>query len=194
MSEKIPTYSMPSPEKMEKRRVALEELWRDFLKLEGEPHLRYHLHKYNVAEVIRRQDQRMHYFRVFHGLDYPCEYKYVAIECFWLITLKPFIVTDENSNFYDAPNEKFALYLILSIIRSVYEIYHPNEEFDYPSDKRIADILYDFKYCSFSREAMIAFVETFADNYNVGIEFILSNKVKIAEVLKNNPILKLFEN
>ncbi|MBD5442632.1 MAG: hypothetical protein K2M50_05160 [Treponemataceae bacterium] len=52
----------------------------------------------------------------------------------------------------------------------------PNKEFKYPSSERIKDILYDFKYCSLSREAMIAFVETLADTYGVGISYILNNQ------------------
>ena len=166
-------YEMPEIDKMNYRVGKLEELWREFLTLEGEQNLDYFVHRQNIFEVVKRQDQRMHYFRVFHGLDYPCEYKYIAVECFWINTLKPFIVTDESSKIYDCPNERFSLYLIMSTIRAIYELSNKGKEFKYPSPKRIYDILYDFKYCSFSRETMIAFVETFADNYGIGIDYIL---------------------
>ena len=69
----------------------------------------------------------------------------------------------------------FSLFLILSAIRGVYNEVFPDEEFRYPSPERIQDILYDFKYCSISREAMISFVETLADTYGVGISYILKN-------------------
>lgn len=54
---------------------------------------------------------------------------------------------------------------------------YPDKEFSYPSAKRIQEILYDFKYCSLTREAMIAFVETFADVYGVGISSIFDEEV-----------------
>lgn len=186
-------YSNLSLEEINQRLSALEDLWKLFLKAQGEENLQYHIHKQNIFEVIRRQDERIHYFRIFHELNGPCEYKYIAIECFWINTLKPFIVTDESSKIYNCPNEMFSLFLIISTIRSIYELYNPNEtDFNYPSIERMRDILYDFKYCSLSREAMIAFVETFADTYGVGIDFIQKNPKKIQKLLKNNNISSIW--
>lgn len=185
-------YVLPKIDVMNSRIQTLEGLWREFLKVEGEPNLQYYVHKQNLFEVVKRQDQRMHYFKVFHGLDYPCEYKYIAIECFWINTLKPFIVVNEKSKIYDCPNEKFSLFLILTTIRAIYDLYIEGKPFKYPTQKRIDDILYDFKYCSFSRETMIAFVETFADNYGIGIDYILNNKEEITEKLKSNKLFDLF--
>ena len=185
---------MPDYNEMERRASALESLWKDFLKMEGVETLKYYVHKKNLFEVVKRQDQRMYYMRIFHGLEYPCEYKYIAIECFWINTLKPFMVIDENSTLYDCPNEKFSLFLILSTINAIYSIYRKNDKFEFPSKERIRDILYDFKYCSISREGMIAFVETYADTYGVGIQFILKDKKKIMKELAGNPIFNLFGN
>lgn len=185
-------YEIPPQEEINRRLQAMEDKWREFLSSEGEDNLNYYIHKENLFEVIKRQDQRMHYFRIFHGLDFPCEYKYVAIECFWLNTLKPFIVVNENSGLYTCPNEMFSLYLIISTIRTVFELYKKGEKFVYPSTDRIHDILYDFKYCSMSREALIAFVETFADTYGVGIDFIQKNKTDIARALKESRISQLW--
>ena len=186
-------YSILPKEEIERRFKVMEDLWKEFLASEGEAHLNYYIHKENMFEVINRQDQRMHYFRIFHELEYPCEYKYIAIECFWLNTLKPFIVINEKSKIYTCPNEMFSLYLIISTIRVVFELYKKGKKFNYPSTERIRDILYDFKYCSLSREALIAFVETFADTYGVGIDFILKNKVDISKALKNNLIGELWK-
>lgn len=190
-NEVVNPYKILEIGELNKRVEALEQLWKNFLKAEGEEDLEYYIHKQNMFEVIKRQDQRMHYYKVFHELEYPCEYKYIAIECFWINTLKPFMVVDEKSKLYDCPNEKFSLYLILSTIGAVYQIYK-KEEFKYPSIERIRDILYDFKYCSLSREAMISFVETFADTYGVGIEFIFTEKDAIVKCLAGNPIAQLF--
>ena len=143
VNNQITRYKMPSLEEMNIRLQTLEDLWNEYLAFEGETNLDYHIHKRNIFEVIKRQDQRMHYLRVFHDLEYPCEYKYLAIECFWINILKPFMVIDERSSLYDCPNEKFSLYLILSMIRAIFEIYNKGQEFVYPSKERIRDILYN---------------------------------------------------
>lgn len=184
-SNQISQYQIPSFEEMNRRFAAIEDLWKDFLISEGERELNYHIHKPNMFEVIKRLDQRLHYFKVFHDLQSPCEYKYIAIQCFWINTLKPFIVTDENSAVYSCPNEMFSFYLIISTIKAIFDMYRKGEKFIYPSKERIHDILYDFKYCSLSREAMISFVETFADTYGVGIDFILSKRGLVEKKLKN---------
>ena len=186
-------YVVPPQNEMNRRFQVMEDLWKEFLSSEGEDNLNYYIHKENMFEVIKRQDQRMLYFKIFHGLDFPCEYKYVAIECFWLNTLKPFIVTNESSGVSTCPNEMFSLYLIISTIRTIFELYKPNEKFVYPSTDRIHDILYDFKYCSMSREALISFVETFADTYGVGIDFIQKNKIDISKALRESKIVQLWE-
>lgn len=185
-------YEIPTNEEMDKRAENLEILWKEFLKLEGEEDLEYHIHKKNLFEVIKRQDKRMHYLRIFHDLDCPCEYKYIAIECFWINTLKPFIVTDEKSKVYNCPNEMFSLYLIIVTIRAIYEIYVKDKKFEYPTKERMHDILYDFKFCSLSREAMIAFVETFADNYGIGIDFLQKNAKDISRIIKSGNIAALW--
>lgn len=155
-------------------------LWKSFLQ-QNDPTLRlnkdYFIHKKNLFEVIRRCDERNVYYYVFHELEDICEYKDIALYCFWINTLKPFMVINENANIYNCANEMFSLYLILSVIEGAYKKKY-NKEFVYPSDNRIKDIVYDFKYCSFSREAMTAFVETLADTYGVGISYIFDNMEK----------------
>ena len=110
-NDSLLVYEIPPQDEMNRRFQVMEDLWKEFLSSEGEDNLNYYIHKENLFEVIKRQDQRMHYFRIFHGLDFPCEYKYIAIECFWLNTLKPFIVTNEVSGVYTCPNEMFSLTL-----------------------------------------------------------------------------------
>ena len=135
----------------------------------------YFIHEKDLFEVIRRLDKRRVYYKVFHDLLEINEFKQVAIQCYWINTLKPFMVVNEKSPIYNSPNELFAIYLIISVIRGVYQDLFPDKEFTYPSSKRIADIAYNFKYCDLSREATITFVETFADNYGIGIQYILDN-------------------
>lgn len=165
--------------------VELIKQWKQFVSSENvllRERKDFFVHKSNLFQVIDRTHRRKIYYNIFYG-DELCEYKRVAIECFWINTLKPFMVVDEKSKLYHCPNEMFSLYRILAVIRRMYEKKCEEEKIDirekpfvYPSNERIQDILYDFKYCDVSREAMISFVETFADNYGVGIDYIFRNK------------------
>lgn len=179
-------YEKMSPSVMQSTYVNIIKQWKCFLESEKvyglEEGKNLFIHKTNLLQVIDRTHRRESYYEYFYG-DELCEYKRVAIESFWIVTLKPFIVVDEQSKLYNCPNEMFSLYRIIAVIRNMYEKKCADEGVDiktnpfvYPSDKRIQDILYDFKYCDFSREAFISFVETFADNYGVGIDYIFSRK------------------
>ena len=160
---------------------ALIKQWNNFIK-ENSPDMLenrdYFIHKKNLYEVLRRVDKRRVYYKVFHDLVKINEFKFVALQCYWINTLKPFMVVNDTSNIYNSPNELFSVYLIISMVRSVFEDVYPEEKFVYPSPKRISDMVYNFKYCDLSREGTIAFVETFADNYNVGIQYILNKKTE----------------
>ena len=81
----------------------------------------------------------------------------------------------------------FSLFRIISVIRAAYEKRNPGKKFEYPSPARIQDILYDFKYCSISREAMVAFIETFADVYGVGISDIFKRNEEAAAQAQAHP-------
>ena len=97
------------------------------------------------------------------------------------------MVVNNNLPIYNCPNETFSLYRILAVIRSSFEKKCPDKEFIYPSPERIQDILYDFKYCSMTREAMIAYVETLADVYGVGISRIFEENKRIEKTDKELP-------
>ena len=172
------TYVELTPEEAKAKYDEIITEWEMFLD-QNDPNLRldkdYFVHDRNLFEVIRRCDKRILYFYIFHELVDECEYKELAVKCFWIITLKPFMVVNTKSKIYNCPNEMFSLFLIFSAINKVYNRVFPNSEFKYPSADRIKDILYDFKYCSMSRESMISFIETLADTYGVGISYILKS-------------------
>lgn len=172
MAFKPPKYEELSDEEFQNKYEKICGEWQNFLDVEGiqaELNKDFYIHKRNVFEIIRRCDKRRVYMDMFHDLKEMCEYKSVAIETFWINTLKPFMVVNEKLPIYNCPNETFSLYRILAVIRCAYEARYPDCKFEYPKPERIQDILYDFKYCSMTREAMIAYVETFADTYGVGI-------------------------
>lgn len=172
-------YQELKPEQMQERYDEIIFLWRKFLE-QNDPTLLinqdYKVHKKNLFEIIRRCDERYLYFYIFHELEDINEYKNTALHCFWINNLKPFMVTNEKSNIYNCPNEMFSLFLILNVIEGAFKEKNGDKNFPYPCKERIKDIVYDFKYCSLSREAMIAFVETLADSYGVGINHIFVNK------------------
>lgn len=141
----------------------------------AEPNKDYFIHKKNLFEIIRRRDKRRVYMTMFHDLPDMCEYKILASEVYWTLTLKPFMVVNENLSIYGCPNEMFSLYRILTVIRAAYKKKYGEKEFEYPSKERIQDILYDFKYCRMNRESLVSFIETFADVYGVGISYIFKN-------------------
>ncbi len=176
--EEYKVYEDLSLEDFNKEYDYIVKCWYNFISVNS-PELQegkdFYIHKRNLFEVIRRLDKRRVYYKVFHNLININEFKYVALQCYWINTLKPFMVVNEKSSIYNAPNELFSVYLIISMIRGVYNKVFPEKEFVYPSNRRITDITYNFKYCDMSREATIAFVETFADNYGVGIQYILDH-------------------
>lgn len=181
MAFKPPKYVELSEEEFQEKYQKIFVEWQKFLEMEhvqAELDKDFYIHKRNLFEIIRRCDKRRVYMDMFHDLEDMCEYKIVAIESFWINTLKPFMVVNESLPIYNCPNETFSLYRILAIIHCAYKKKFPDRKFEYPSSERIQDILYDFKYCSISREAMIAYVETLADVYQVGISNIFEENKK----------------
>lgn len=175
-------YEELSDADMQKDYDKIIEQWRAFLSLNAPDLLLekdYFIHKRNMFEVISRCNKRELYHYIFHSLKEINEYKLVAIKCFWILTLKPFMVVNANSEIYNCPNEMFSLFLILETIEEIMAHIMPDKEFNYPSEARMRDLLYKFKFCSLSREAMISLVETLADTYGVGISYILDHYEQI---------------
>ena len=139
----------------------------------------YYIHTRNLYEVVKRLNKRKTYYYVFHGIKQICEYKEIAIMCYWINTLKPFMVVDEYSSVYSCPNEMFSLYIILATLASIFAEKYPERDFILPDDKTIQDYVYNFKYCDLSREATIFFVETLARSYGIGMETNIRNDEKI---------------
>lgn len=187
---KPPVYEDLTHEELTEKFDALINEWNTFLEQTSRGAERdkdYYIHKKNMFEIIRRCDKRRVYMEMFHDLKEICEYKTIALESFWIITLKPFMVVNEALSIYGCPNEMFSLFRIISVIRAAYEKRNPGKKFEYPSPARIQDILYDFKYCSISREAMVAFIETFADVYGVGISDIFKRNEEAAAQAQAHP-------
>ena len=158
----------------------LQEYWAAFL----HSHVRdvvltqgvdYFVHSRNLYEVFMRLYKKLDYYSYFHKINDANEYRHVGILCYWLIKLKPFFVTKEQLDIYNSPNERFAFFLIISTIRSIFSKVCPEENFNYPSEIFERNNLYDFKYCVWDEESMIRFVETFAISYGIGPDKVNNN-------------------
>lgn len=166
-------YKDKSKEELEEIFNYILNLWDNFLESQQENLTLgqdYFIHKRNLYEIIKRLDKRKTYYYVFHKITKICEYKSVAIICYWINTLKPFMVVKESSNIYNCPNEMFSLYIIMSTLATIYKSRFPNEVFKFIDAKTVQDYVYNFKYCDLSREATIFFVETLAKSYGIGME------------------------
>lgn len=175
-------YKDLTSDEIEEKVNRLLEYWNDFLVSQNEAIENgkgYYIHTRNLYEVVKRLDKRKTYYYVFHGIKQICEYKEIAITCYWINTLKPFMVIDESSKIYSCPNEMFSLFIILATLANIYSEKYPEKEFVLPDDKTIQDYVYNFKYCDLSREATIFFVETLAKSYNIGMETNIRKDEKI---------------
>lgn len=122
----------------------------------------------NLAEIVNRVYKRKEYYRYFHNIDHVSELKETALNCFWIIKLKPFTVLVDDSPLKLSVNEKFALNLILSQIQ--YLLNEKGRNFHMPDKCFIQDTLYAFKYRDLSKEAMILFVDSIANAYGLTID------------------------
>lgn len=152
---------------------AVLSMWNKFLAAQNENLVEgtdYFIHTRNLYEVVKRLDKRRTYYYVFHKINNICEYKEIGILCYWINTLKPFMVVNEKSSVYSCPNEMFSLYIILSMLAKIYKKANPTKDFKLPDERTVQDYVYNFKYCDLSREATIIFVETLAKSYGIGME------------------------
>ena len=152
--------------------------WKDFLDTNStlilEINKDYFVNERNLFEIIKRTDKRKVYYHVFHKMNYDsvCEYKEIAILAYWINTLKPFMIVNPKSNLYTCANEMFSFFLILSVLEKVYQDQY-NRSLPKLNDAKIADYIYNFKYCDFSREAMIQFVDMLASYYKIGTDIVI---------------------
>jgi hypothetical protein len=76
----------------------------------------------DLIDTIHRVDKRIHYFKVFHGMD--CnEGKKAALYAYWIAKLRPIKITDPryiNADGYNNQvNELFAIHYMLSALKGM---------------------------------------------------------------------------
>ena len=83
----------------------------------------------DLIDIILRVDKRIHYFQVFHGMD--CnESKKAALFAYWIVKLRPIMITDPkyiNADGYNNKiNEFFAIHYMLCALTGMGRIIHWN--------------------------------------------------------------------
>ena len=145
-------------------------LWNSFVRM-NDPTLgndQVDVNKRNLFEIVERVNKRKYHYYIYHNMSELSEVRETALLCFWIIKLKPFTVLNENSKLRDSANEYFSVYLILSILQFL--TLRLGKEFEIPSDSFIKDTVYILKYREMSKEAMILFVSSIAQNYGITID------------------------
>ena len=109
----------------------LEVIIDDFLNrgLQYDHKIKYTVCAMDLIDVILRVDKRIHYFQVFHGMD--CnEGKKAALYAYWIVKLRPIMITDPryiNTDGYNNKiNEFFAIHYMLCALDGMGRINHWN--------------------------------------------------------------------
>lgn len=166
----LPQYKCLPIEELKNQINRIENLWVSFIK-SNDPDLALEdvdINEDNLYEVIERVNKRKHHYRIFHNIEELSEIRETALLCFWILKLKPFTVLKKDSPIRNSENEYFSMYLILAILQ--YLTKKLGKEFEKPSDSFIKDAIYIFKYRELSKEAMILFVSSIAQDYGITID------------------------
>jgi len=125
-----------------------------------------HIDESAVFQIISKVDQRKDYFTFFHQLNIS-DFKELALNCFWIIKLRPLWYDDSDSDEqqklnFESLNDKFALYMLIKKFRSLAND-EQQEKIDHLfSHQYMYELIYSFTYRDISKEAMILLVETMA--------------------------------
>lgn len=146
----------------------LLKVWDNFLQ-KNDPTLlpeNIFINEYNLIECVERVSKRKFYFKVFHGVEHLAEFKEVALLCFWLCKLKPFVVTKPESPLCASTNELFCIHLIYSMLDACKK---HSDNFHYPDSITIKNLIYALKYQDLSKEALIQYMECLAQSCGIKI-------------------------
>jgi len=166
----LPKYTDLSLEETNDKVQEIIYLWNCFVNA-NDPDLKENdvdINKRNIMEVVERINKRKYHYDIYHNMHELSEIRETALLCYWLLKLKPFTVLKEDSKIRDKTNEYFCIYNILSIIE--YLTKKAGKDFKMPEGSFIKDAVYIFKYRDLSKEAMILFVSSLAQNYGISID------------------------
>jgi hypothetical protein len=103
----------------------------------------------SISDLVVRIDKRKTYFEIFHQLDGGMStYKKLALECYWLLKLRPFWISTEDihSEKQEITNkiiETFCIFLIVTGLKIKI-----SKEFK-------KELVYSFRHRDFSKESLM---------------------------------------
>jgi len=155
-------YSEITNEKAIHEAKRLNSIFGKFLTSNGINNLPFRFNETDLLLIIRKVDQRKHYFKEFHNIDMS-ELKEISLVCFWIIKFRPYNVDTDDDNINDSINEKFCVYLIMHTIRSILKTKGLDESpLNYLTKEYIYQMIYSFRFRDMSKEALILLTETIA--------------------------------
>lgn len=154
-------YQELSEDENREQRELIKKSWKYFLKLNDATleDKDIFVNEYNLMEVVERVSKRKYYYKVFHGIDHLSEFKEVALICFWICKLKPFVVLKPESALCASTNELFSVHLVICLLEACKEY---ADNFHYPDKVTIKNIVYALKYQDLTKEAIIQYTECLA--------------------------------
>ena len=161
-------YKELTPEERSIQMELLLHVWNNFLQV-NDPTLQekyIFINEYNLIECIERVSKRKFYYKVFHGIEHLAEFKEVALLCFWICKLKPFVVTNPDSPLCASVNELFCVHIIYCMLEACKQ--HA-ANFQYPDKVTIKNLIYSLKYQDLSKEALIQYMECLAESCGINI-------------------------
>lgn len=166
----IPKYKDLSIEETKKSLNRIVNLWNAFVNSNDNnlDKSNIDINERNLAEVIERINKRRYHYDIYHNMSELSEIREIALLCYWIVKLKPFTVLDNKSPLRNSANEFFCVYLIMAIIEYLTE--KAGKPFEMPSNSLIKDTVYILKYRDLSKEAIILYVSSIAQNYGITID------------------------
>lgn len=159
-------YQHMKEDKIRKEIDRFEQIARAFIQSNGYNHKKIHIDESAVFQIISKVDQRKEYFKFFHHLDIS-DFKELALNCFWIIKLRPLRYDDSDSEEpqklnFESLNDKLALYMLIKKLRALANDEQQEKIDCLFSSQYVYELLYSFTYRDISKEAMILLVETMA--------------------------------
>lgn len=143
-----------------------DQIAQAFIQSNGYDPQKIHVDESAVFQIISKVDQRKDYFKFFHHLDIS-DFKELALNCFWIIKLRPLWYDDSDSEEsqklnFESLNDKLALYMLIKKFRALADDKQQEKIDCLFSSQYVYELLYSFTYRDISKEAMILLVETMA--------------------------------
>lgn len=150
----------PAPEsELVKWVHALVDIFNGFLEDAGYQDFNLYVGHHLLYEALDRVDKRIAYYWCYHHIE-ASERKVAALIAYWIIRFKPFVCTDDNligQKEYVCINERFALYIILSVVAAEAGIQKIDQEMlnsDYAKK-----LFYTFRYRNVSIDSIVTLCE-----------------------------------